>query len=410
MAATREVALLVGQIHKHKPLIRCSLIIQKYCMCTGSQQPQLTHREVQRSGGIVTNKYGEPLAVELVLPKPSLKNYCADFEEELKQHEIKYAHQLAQYKKARGHLQNIIGLKQMSTLNRNRSLKNLFPSGLFEPKARPMFRKPFLKPIRSSVRTDGRPSHYLFYTSKPRYYEVMNAIALKLEHIQRYEEFMVSQGISKPSSEAMMSWADGGRPMTLKTFQKKCGHISTQDYLRFVLLLQKTVVQPYSYIHRDWINQFRRFFDRTRPPKDKKEPKIHVDEKGRQYSVAEGKKKTSLARVKLFVKGTGEVTVNGKPMVAYFPKALDREQLLSPLDVTKKLTTTDVEAEAILGGHRSQARAIRIALSKCLTVFVSEEEREMLRLAGLFKRDSRIRERKKPGQKKARKKHTWKRR
>lgn len=74
------------------------------------------------------------------------------------------------------------------------------------------------------------------------------------------------------------------------------------------------------------------------------------------------------------------------------------------------INKVDIEATIENGGPSGQAGAIRYGISHALTLFLSEEKKEELRVAGLLQRDIRRRERKKPGQAGARKKYTWKKR
>jgi ribosomal protein S9 len=84
-----------------------------------------------------------------------------------------------------------------------------------------------------------------------------------------------------------------------------------------------------------------------------------------------------------------------------------REQIAYPLQFTDKLLAVDVEAEVEKGGPNGQAGAIRHGIAMGLTSFLDEAMIERMRLAGLLTHDPRRRERKKPGQAKARKKFTW---
>ena len=120
----------------------------------------------------------------------------------------------------------------------------------------------------------------------------------------------------------------------------------------------------------------------------------------RQYFFATGKRKTSIAHVKLLENGTGEATVNAQPLKKYFFGILP-EKALSPLMITEQKNAFDVEARVTGGGKNSQADAIRHGLSRALLSF-DPGLRLTLKKAGFLRRDSRTRERKKPGLKRAR--------
>lgn len=120
----------------------------------------------------------------------------------------------------------------------------------------------------------------------------------------------------------------------------------------------------------------------------------------RQYFFAVGKRKTSIAHVQLYENGNGEITVNELPLKKYFFGILP-ERVLSPLTMTQQRQAFDVVARVAGGGKVSQSDAIRHGISRALLAF-DPGLRLTLKKAGCLRRDSRIRERKKPGLKRAR--------
>lgn len=125
----------------------------------------------------------------------------------------------------------------------------------------------------------------------------------------------------------------------------------------------------------------------------------------KQYFCATGKRKCAIARVKLFENGNGEITVNDLPLKKYFHGTLP-EVALSPLDLTNQNRTFDVSVSVKGGGKNSQSEAMRHGISKALLVF-DPAFRTALKKAGFLRRDARIRERKKPGLKRARRAPQW---
>lgn len=121
----------------------------------------------------------------------------------------------------------------------------------------------------------------------------------------------------------------------------------------------------------------------------------------RQYIGAIGKRKTSVARVKLFQEGTGEATVNGQKIKDYFDAPYGVENALAPLALVSKKSSVDVEVRVVGGGKMSQSDAMRHAVSRAL-ILLNPDLRGDLKRAGFLRRDSRIKERKKPGLKRAR--------
>lgn len=118
------------------------------------------------------------------------------------------------------------------------------------------------------------------------------------------------------------------------------------------------------------------------------------------YFYANGKRKTAVARVRLY-KGTGRVVVNGREAAEYFSTAEQINEMLSPLELTGDQKNFDISIMVVGGGHHSQAEACRHGISKALVV-AAAENRQVLKPEGYLTRDSRIKERKKFGLKKAR--------
>jgi small subunit ribosomal protein S9 len=114
-----------------------------------------------------------------------------------------------------------------------------------------------------------------------------------------------------------------------------------------------------------------------------------------------GRRKEAIARVRLRP-GTGVVTVNGKAFEAYFTTAAQRMIVSEPLRVTSTAEAYDVDATIIGGGVAGQAGAMRMGIARSL-VELDPEQRATLKKAGLLTRDSRKKESKKYGLKKARK-------
>ncbi len=115
-----------------------------------------------------------------------------------------------------------------------------------------------------------------------------------------------------------------------------------------------------------------------------------------------GRRKSSIARVRL-TDGTGKITVNGKDLNEYFGEETLRVIVKQPLTVTDTESKYDVIAKVIGGGFSGQAGAIRHGIARALNEANREEYRPTLKSNGLLTRDSRMKERKKYGLKKARK-------
>ena len=114
-----------------------------------------------------------------------------------------------------------------------------------------------------------------------------------------------------------------------------------------------------------------------------------------------GRRKEATARVRMRP-GTGTITINGRALDNYFTSATHRQMLTQPLRDTKTEVLYDVDATIDGGGVAGQAGALRHGIARAL-VEVNEELRGTLKKAGLLTRDSRKKESKKYGLKKARK-------
>ena len=121
-----------------------------------------------------------------------------------------------------------------------------------------------------------------------------------------------------------------------------------------------------------------------------------------------GRRKTAVARVKL-TEGSGKVTVNNKDLEKYFPIDVLREEVLRPFLATSTQGRYDAKVRVEGGGPTGQAGAVKLAIARSL-VSLDEDHRQNLRNAGLLTRDPRMVERKKYGQKKARKRFQFSKR
>ena len=121
-----------------------------------------------------------------------------------------------------------------------------------------------------------------------------------------------------------------------------------------------------------------------------------------------GRRKTAVARVYLS-DGKGKITVNNKDFKSYFTTATLQYKVNQPLALTDNEGNFDIKINVFGGGVTGQAEAVRLALSRAMCE-LNEENRTILKTEGLLTRDPRMVERKKFGQKKARKKFQFSKR
>ncbi|MDH3242285.1 MAG: 30S ribosomal protein S9 [Alphaproteobacteria bacterium] len=135
-------------------------------------------------------------------------------------------------------------------------------------------------------------------------------------------------------------------------------------------------------------------------------PEPKIDEHGRSY--ATGKRKDAIARV--WIKpGTGQVTVNSRPLDTYFARPVLRMIIGQPFTVAGRVDQYDVICTVKGGGLSGQAGAVRHGISKALTLY-EPALRKSLKAVGFLTRDSRVVERKKYGRHKARRSHQFSKR
>jgi small subunit ribosomal protein S9 len=120
-----------------------------------------------------------------------------------------------------------------------------------------------------------------------------------------------------------------------------------------------------------------------------------------RYYYGTGRRKEAVAQVRLYP-GTGSVIVNGKPAEEYFTRDIDIFRLRGPLQATGMGDRFNIMVRVTGGGITGQAEAIRHGIARAL-LEADPELRPVLRKAGYLTRDPRVKERKKPGLKRARK-------
>ena len=124
-----------------------------------------------------------------------------------------------------------------------------------------------------------------------------------------------------------------------------------------------------------------------------------------QYYEGIGRRKASTARVRL-MNGTGEFTVNQKPLDEFFTRPGDPQTILQPLETVGRRTSLDVSVIVQGGGVTGQTDAVQLGIARAL-LKLDPDLKPALRKSGFLTRDPREKERKKPGLKRARKAPTY---
>lgn len=143
--------------------------------------------------------------------------------------------------------------------------------------------------------------------------------------------------------------------------------------------------------------------------KEAAEPKTEVTAPTGEFIYGLGRRKTSISKVRLFKKGNGQITVNGRPLNEYFGPLELRNLITDTLKAVGLEGAVDISADAEGGGVRGQAESVRLGLSRAL-IELNPVWRKTLKKLGNLTRDPRAKERKKFGLKKARRAPQWSKR
>ncbi len=138
----------------------------------------------------------------------------------------------------------------------------------------------------------------------------------------------------------------------------------------------------------------------------------NTSEKNEKYIYAVGRRKTAIARVRVYnkEKGDGSITINNKTCKDYFANNDSLiEKVYSPSKLIKLEGQPNVSVRVVGGGPNGQAEAIRLGISRAMLI-MDGKHRQELKAQGYLKRDPREVERKKPGLKKARRAPQWQKR
>ncbi|MBI4438064.1 30S ribosomal protein S9 [Candidatus Uhrbacteria bacterium] len=128
-----------------------------------------------------------------------------------------------------------------------------------------------------------------------------------------------------------------------------------------------------------------------------------------KYIEALGRRKAAIARVRMTHGGTGKIVINGRGLEKYLPLITLRDSVQAPLKETGMEGAFDISVKVEGGGARGQADSIRLGIARGLLNF-NPEFRSVLKKLGMLTRDARVRERKKPGKKSARRSPQWSKR
>ncbi|XP_077294233.1 mitochondrial ribosomal protein S9 [Arctopsyche grandis] len=332
--------------------------------------------------------------------------------ERAKQHDDFMKRQQISYQIGKRHLANMMGEDPESFTQDmvDEAIQYLFPSGLFDRAARPFLKPPeTIFPPRKAAEFDneGRPFHPFFYTGRPTYYKILFDVRQHMGDLKLHHNSLLIKRL--PIDESTKMDVAGSAWCTQEEMQVILVEpISEIEYKIFLTAMERLIAMPYSNKVKDFINKYRKPLLGQKKALDIPVPLY--DESGRAYvTTYECLRKSARGHVTIRSPGTGLIDINGQD-ISYFQDKQSREQILFPLMFTNMVNTVDVECYVDGGGSTGQSGALRWGIANSLRSFVDMEMVHKMRLAGLLTRDYRLKERKKAGQKGARKKFTWKKR
>ncbi|KAK0420879.1 hypothetical protein QR680_014942 [Steinernema hermaphroditum] len=324
----------------------------------------------------------------------------------------------AEFDLGKRHLANMMGLdpNNITQEDIDRAIEYLFPSGLSDPKAKPVMKPPeeiLPRFQRFSFDEEGRPLDSLFFTLKPRFYMLLSEIGKKTQRIVTHHHHLLLKSIKPTAEELILS---GSNWLNKDQLSKKIGEqITDEMYVSWVIAFEHLAAQPLASMESEFIMDHRQAIasglDGEKKLFGPQLPEIVMDaERGRRVTKATTRVKKTICTAEVNDMGTGIFTVNGQ-YYDEFRSIQAREILMSPLIITDLFGKVDIRVTVDSGsaGLSVLPRVARHAVSLCLASLYPDTY-EKLRLSGLLTSDPRKKERSKVNQPGARAKWIWKRR
>lgn len=349
---------------------------------------------------------------ETLNEKKKISKAMKAYLERAREHDEFMNKQQKEYNIGKRHLANMMGEDPESFTQKDvdRAIEYLFPSGIYDPAARPLMKPPEeVFPARKAAEFDeaGRPHHFLFYTGKPNFFKLMYDAAETIQQLHIFEDKVLRKKATCDPNGALD--IDGSVWLSKEQLENILVETITDlEYDNFKQVMDRIVSLPHAYRCQELIDKYRKPLSTQKFALEI--PKPQYDDAGRAYiTTYECLRKKARGDVTIRSPGTGIITINGKD-ITYFEDTQSREQVMFPLIFTQMQNRVDIECNVEGGGPSGQSGAIRWGIAWGLRSFVDKPMLERMQVAGLLTRDHRRRERKKPGQPGARKKPTWKKR
>jgi len=289
------------------------------------------------------------------------------------------------------------------------ALAYLFPSGLFDPAARPKLLEPddlYETADILSVSSCGRPKHFMYYTGKAEYFSMMHNISVVVEELMS-TPYEVARPPIDMSKHRILNKEELGEMFPNDK-------INIHDYKSFHNLMNRLTILPNSSQKTDFALQY--CTEKASASAVRTLPAVAENPDENSLTVvAEGLKKHKRAHVTMTLSKKKcdnqeeEFVINGNDDLSIFD-AITRVSVICPLIISGLLGRVKISA-TVSDGYMSSGVALRSALAQCAAALCQDEEKiEILRQSGLLTTDLRARERKKAGKQRARRAFPWRKR
>ncbi|XP_017794493.1 PREDICTED: 28S ribosomal protein S9, mitochondrial [Habropoda laboriosa] len=290
--------------------------------------------------------------------------------------------QILEYDIGKRHLANMMGEDpdKFTQKDVDKAIKYLFPSGLYEKQARPIMKHPDIlyDTINTAAFDDcGRPHHFLFYTTKPNYYEVLHKVVESINYLNKIEDHKIHMKLQIYSEQKLILTASTW--LTQEEMEKKLQEkLWLPQYEYLITSLERVVDHPVSKHVEPFIMEYRKMLKDVTDSTEIIEPQYDSD--NRPFVLVEKcARKSTRGQVKITGNGSGNISINGTD-ITYFNDMQCREQVIFPLMFTNMADKVDIEATVSGGGPTGQAGAIRWGIAWGLRSFVDVKMIESMRI------------------------------
>ncbi|EZA55978.1 hypothetical protein DMN91_003212 [Ooceraea biroi] len=235
--------------------------------------------------------------------------------------------EIAEYEIGKRHLANMMGEDPDNFTQRdiNRAIRYLFPSALYDPRARPMMRHPDeIFPHRKASEFDesGRPFHSMFYTTKQNYFEILYNIVDKIKSLNEVEDSLIKQGKLPMDKINLLD----SRWLTKAELENEIHEtINDSEYNYFITSLERMCEHPLSNRENDFIRKYCK--QRITYSSEVEVQPLEHDSTGRPYiTVKRCMRKSARGEVTVWANGSGKIVINGQD-ITYFKESRHREQV-----------------------------------------------------------------------------------